>query len=90
MKIKVVYEMLNAEFHMWIVQKYVNEERSESKTDAQQKWSTPSQKIQALYPKGQTVEQIFGKSSSKASDFKVRVQGEDQEVSLGKISLCFA
>jgi len=63
---------------------HVNEERSESKTDAHQLWSTPSAKIQSQFPKGQTVEQIFGSASATAhSSFRqVRIQGADEEVGL--------
>ena len=39
---------------------YINNERSEGKTDVQQVWKTPSQKLQERFPKGQTAEEIFG------------------------------
>ena len=53
--------------------------RSEGKTDDQQQWKTPSEKIQAQFPKGETVEQIFG-AQGKSSIREVRIQGDPNEV----------
>jgi putative phage-type endonuclease len=39
---------------------YINNERSTSQTDKEQLWKTPSKKIQSLYPKGETIEQLLG------------------------------
>ena len=54
--------------------------RSEGKTDAQQQWKTPSDKIQAQFPKGETVEQIYGAQEREGMSTirTVRVQGDDQ------------
>jgi len=41
---------------------YVNQERTEGKTDKKQEWSTPSQKFHTLYPKGVTVQELCGVS----------------------------
>ena len=44
---------------------FINEERSEGKTDAQQQWTAPSEKLMSLFPKGKTVQQIFEKGPKK-------------------------
>ena len=44
---------------------YINEERSEGKTDAHQQWTAPSEKLMSLFPKGKTVQQIFEKRPKK-------------------------
>jgi hypothetical protein len=60
---------------------YVNQERTEGKTDAQQRWSTPSKKLQDTYPKGQTVQQILGKECPVSRDV-YRQHSQDDEVLL--------
>ena len=42
---------------------YINTERSESKTDATQRWSAPSLQLQELYPKGASVEHLIRKTN---------------------------
>ncbi len=39
---------------------YVNLERTDSCTDNSQQWQKPSQHKQSLYPKGETIESLFG------------------------------
>jgi hypothetical protein len=61
---------------------YINEERTEAKTDAHQMWMAPSKKLQSRYPKGETVDQIFEKGGP--SESTVHVQGTPtDEVRLG-------
>jgi hypothetical protein len=47
------------------------------KTDAQQQWTAPSKKMQDAFPKGQTVQQIFGKEGDPSRD--VYVQGAQND-----------
>ena len=62
--------------HVAALYLFINEERSEGKTDDQQQWKTPSEKIRAQFPKGETVGQIYGATES-SSVRQVRVQGND-------------
>lgn len=39
---------------------FINQERSESVTDSQQKWKGPSSKARALYPKGSSIKSMLG------------------------------
>ena len=44
---------------------YINEERSEGKTDDKQVWHAPSKAALEKYPKGETTEQILGGGSKR-------------------------
>ncbi len=45
--------------HTAAIYKYVNSERSEGCTDAEQSWSKPSKKLAELYPKGECIQKLF-------------------------------
>ena len=45
--------------HTGAVVLFVNNEREESKTDKEQEWNKPSDHGRALYPKGQTIDDII-------------------------------
>ncbi len=49
---------------------FVNEERSEGKTDESQSWQGPSKRAQSLYPKGETVQKLFGAQERSRPTFK--------------------
>ena len=61
--------------HSGALFKHVNSERPEGKTDREQQWTTPSRKAQERFPKGETVQQMFGVEATSVS--KVVIQ-EDQ------------
>ncbi len=51
---------------------FVNKERSTGRTDGAQKWGgPPSKKSQVLYPKGETVEELFSLASEGRPKFKM-------------------
>ena len=64
--------------HVAALYVYVNEERTTSKTDKEQQWSTPSQRLQLLYPKGETVTAIYGGEGSSERSFHVQEGKDDQ------------
>jgi len=49
---------------------YINLERTESCTDNSQQWQKPSQHKQSLYPKGETIEALFGLEPLPAPTFQ--------------------
>ncbi len=49
---------------------FVNEERCTGPTDNEQKWQKPAKKSQALYPKGETTENIFCLKKKEKISFK--------------------
>ncbi len=49
---------------------FVNNERTEGKTDSAQTWKEPSKRAQALYPKGGTVETLFQFPATQRPTFK--------------------
>ena len=49
---------------------FINNERTEGCTDEGQKWKTPSKKMQEQYPKGETIESMFGGSVLTPTTFK--------------------
>lgn len=61
---------------------YINNERSESKTDRKQAWKAPSSRLKELYPKGETIERLMTNvdvfetkvSTQKGNDFTNLVQ----------------
>ena len=59
---------------------YVNSERTEGKTDAEQTWTAPSKKLETAYPKGETLGQIFGFGGATSNDVYVqKKKGEADE-----------
>ena len=57
--------------HTAAVISFVNLEREESQTDKQCTWQAPSSRGKSLYPKGETIDNIFLNSSGTAKlDFK--------------------
>jgi hypothetical protein len=60
---------------------YINEERTVGKTDAQQQWTAPSKKMQEAFPKGQTVQQIYGKEEDPSRDGYVQ-GAQNKEVAI--------
>jgi len=48
---------------------YINKEQISSSTSKKQEWKKPSEKMKSLYPKGATMEEIVGCSSTKEWDF---------------------
>jgi len=46
--------------HVAALATYVNQERTDGCTDNVQQWQKPSQHKQSLYPKGETIESLFG------------------------------
>ena len=63
--------------HCGALYKYINSERSVGKTDQEQQWTTPSRKAQERFPKGETVQQMFGIQGSSVS--KVVIQRDQPE-----------
>ena len=64
---------------------FIREERSQGKTDETQRWSAPSQKSQDLYPKGETIQNIFSLPKRARPSFKLskeegRVLAEEMEM----------
>ncbi len=62
---------------------FVNEERSTSQTDEEQRWKMPSRKKQSLYPKGETIEQLFDLKPVEGPTFKQatdKMQGLAEEM----------
>jgi hypothetical protein len=57
---------------------YINEERTVGKTDDTQQWTTPSKKLQARFPKGQTVQQIYGRGGGTTTSFYVQQSQQDE------------
>ena len=57
---------------------YINEERSEGKTDKQQEWTTPSKKLLERFPKGQTVAQIYGGKATSVRRVHIQEEGTDE------------
>ena len=57
---------------------YINFERPDGKTDKEQLWTTPSQKAEERFPKGQTVKQIFGATDAPNSS-SVVIQKEEPD-----------
>ena len=45
--------------HSYALVQYINSERTEACTDAQAKWPKPSDTVEALYPKGKTIEELY-------------------------------
>ena len=45
--------------HSYALALYINSERTEACTDAQAKWPKPSETVEALYPKGKTIEELY-------------------------------
>jgi putative phage-type endonuclease len=62
---------------------FINNERSTSQTDKEQQWKTPSKKIQVLYPKGETVEQLLGGKGDTKSQICVEKKSSE---SLSKLA----
>lgn len=60
----------------------VNTERSSGCTDDSQKWHKPSQKLQELYPKGETVQQLLQGKKAVRRDFQVDRHSLDDLASL--------
>ena len=56
---------------------YICNERSTSQTDKEQQWKTPSKKIQVLYPKGETVEQLLGGKGDTKSQICVEKKSSE-------------
>ena len=64
---------------------YINTERTEGKTDWKQGWTAPSKKLQETYPKGQTLQQIFGEKGPTQRRVVVQKSQDDENlVSLAK------
>ncbi len=55
--------------HTSAVFQFVNSERSEGCTDSQQIWAKPSAKLNDLYPKGVSIQQLFFKKAPAKRDF---------------------
>ncbi len=60
----------------------VNSERTESCTDAEQVWSKPSQKLNQLYPKGESIQKLFFQRSPTKRDYSGQSFDQDRLVKL--------
>ena len=64
---------------------FINSERTESCTDNLQEWQKPSQKRQALYPKGETIESLFKLTPFPPPTFEPEAEKLENFVSLLKL-----
>ena len=73
---------------------FINSERTESCTDNLQEWQKPSQKCQALYPKGETIESLFKLTPFPPPTFEPEAEKLENFVSLLKLHMkqmvCFS
>ena len=51
---------------------FINAERPTGKTDKEQQWTTPSKKAEERFPKGETVQQMFGKDVPSTSNVVIQ------------------
>ncbi len=68
--------------HTSAIYQFVNCERSEGCTDSNQVWSKPSEKLNDLYPKGSSIQELFFNKSPAKRDFSGKNFDVDHVVKL--------